>query len=142
LEKLEFPAQTEQTVTEDGPNYFAPAKNLRELLKQPWFMELRTKNDYNGKWTDAFVAALMASEWKDSIATDWAIQGKRTKVNQIKGHIVGLLADNGVLKGTYDSIAAQVGVTKNPRTFSRYMGEGKSQPYAEWVKDYITGKNE
>ena len=142
LEKLEFPAQTEQTVTEDGPNYFAPAKNLRELLKQPWFMELRTKNDYNGKWTDALVAALMASEWKDSIATDWAIQGKRTKVNQIKGHIVGLLADNGVLKGTYDSIAAQVGVTKNPRTFSRYMGEGKSQPYAEWVKDYITGKNE
>ena len=123
-------------------NYYAPTRNLQELLKQEWFKEQRADKTYNESWTDAFVSALMASEWKDGIAQDWAIQGKRTKVNQIKGHVLGLLVDNGVLPGVYDTISAQVGITDNPRTFSRYMSEGKSQPYADWVKDYITGVKE
>ena len=123
-------------------NYYAPTKNLQELLKQAWFKEQRTDAAYNEKWTDGFVSALMASEWKDGIAQDWAIQGKRTKVNQIKGHILGLLVDNGVQKGSYDSIAAKVALTDDPRSFSRYMSEGKKQPYADWVKDYVTGIKE
>ena len=123
-------------------NYYAPTKNLQELLKQGWFKEQRTKETYNEKWTDAFVCDLMASEWKDGIAQDWAIQGKRTKVNQIKGHLIGLLVDNGVLKGSYDSIAAKVALTEDSRSFSRYMSEGKKQPCADWVKDYVTGAKE
>ena len=107
-----------------------------------WFKEQRTKEAYNESWTDAFVSALMASEWKDGIAQDWAVQGKRTKVNQIKGHLIGLLVDNGVLKGSYDSIAAKVALTEDSRSFSRYMSEGKKQPCADWVKDYVTGAKE
>ena len=118
-------------------NFFAPTKNLMELLKEVWFKEVRTSGKYNEQWTDGFISALMTTEWKDDIARDWAIKGKRNKRNQIKGHIVGLLADGDVLKGSYDSIAAKVGVTDEPRSFSRYMGEGKNQPYAEWVKNYI-----
>ena len=120
-------------------NYFAPTKNLQELLRQPWFKALRTHERYNQQWTDGFVSALMASEYKDGIAQDWAIQGKRRKVTQIKGHIVGLLSDAGVLKGSYDSIAARIGLTDDPRSFSRYMSQGKKQPFAEWVSDYISG---
>ena len=81
----------------------------------------------------------METEWKDGIARDWVVEGKRNKVTQIKGYIVGLLVDNDVLKGNYDSIAAEIeGLRVKPRTFSRYMGEGSRQPYADGVKDYIT----
>ena len=120
-------------------NYFAPTKNLQELLRQPWFKALRSDARYNQQWTDDFVSALMASEFKDGIAQDWAIQGKRRKVTQIKGYIVGLLSDAGVLKGSYDSIAAQIGLTNDPRSFSRYMSQGKKQPFAAWVSDYVSG---
>ena len=120
-------------------NYFAPTKNLQELLRQPWFRALRTDGGFDQQWTDDFISALMASEFKDGIAQDWAIQGKRRKVTQIKGYIVGLLSDAGVLKGSYDSIAAKIGITDDPRSFSRYMGLGKKQPFAEWVSDYVSG---
>ena len=120
-------------------NYFAPTKNLQELLRQPWFKALRTDARFDQQWTDDFVSALMASEFKDGIAQDWAIQGKRRKVTQIKGYIVGLLSDAGVLKGSYDSIAARIGLTDDPRSFSRYMSQGKKQPFAEWVSDYVSG---
>lgn len=120
-------------------NYFAPTKNLQELLRQPWFKALRSDARYNQQWTDDFVSALMASEFKDGIAQDWAVQGKRRKVTQIKGYIVGLLSDAGVLKGSYDSIAAKIGLTDDPRSFSRYMSQGKKQPFAEWVSDYVSG---
>ena len=118
-------------------NYFAPTKNLQTLLKQNWFRELRTNDDYDAAWTDVFVEALMASEWKDGIANDWAIKGERKKTTQIKGFVVGLLKDNGVLKGSYDGIASKVGLTEQSRTFSRYMSQGKNQPYADWVKEYV-----
>lgn len=120
-------------------NYFAPTKNLQELLRQPWFKALRTDARFDQQWTDDFVSALMASEFKDGIAQDWAIQGKRRKVTQIKGYIVGLLSDAGVLMGSYDSIAARIGLTDDPRSFSRYMSQGKKQPFAEWVSDYVSG---
>ena len=102
------------------------------------FKALRTDGCYDQQWTDGFVSALMASEFKDGIAQDWAIQGKRRKVTQIKGYIVGLLSDAGVLKGSYDSIAAHIGLTDDPRSFSRYMSQGKKQPFAEWVSDYVS----
>ena len=128
-----------QTTSAEQLNYFAPMKNLQELLRQPWFNVLRTSECYNQQWTDGFVSALMASEFKDGIAQDWAIQGKRRKVTQIKGYIVGLLSDAGVLKGSYDSIAARIGITDDSRSFSRYMGQGKKQPFAEWVSVYVSG---
>lgn len=123
---------------QEEPNYFQPTRHLKDLLKQDWFKELRANDKYDEAWTDAFVEALMETAWKDIIAKDWAINGKREKKNQIKGYVVGLLAKEKVLKGSYDSIAVQAGVMDTPRTFSRYMGEGSSQPYADWVKDYIT----
>lgn len=121
-------------------NYFAPTNSLKILLKQDWFKELRTKEVYDEKWTDSFVSSLMSSEWKDNIARDWFEGGKRRKVPQIKGYIVGLLADAGVLKGSYDSIAKNVDIGIESRTFSKYMGMGKKQPYADWVHEYVTGE--
>lgn len=131
-------ASDSEQIEQEEPNYFQPTRHLKDLLKQDWFKELRANDKYDEAWTDAFVEALMETEWKTVIAKDWAIKGKREKKNQIKGYVVGLLAKEKVLKGSYDSIAVQAGVTDAPRTFSRYMGEGSRQPYADWVKDYIS----
>ena len=123
-------------------NYFAPTKNLQELLKQDWFKEVRANEKYDEKWTDDFISALMATQWKDNIAQDWAVTGQREKKTQIKGYVIGLLKDNGVLKGKYTEIAQKVGIIDESRTFSKYMGQGKNQPYADWVKGYVNDKKE
>lgn len=120
-------------------NLYAPKKNLQEFLKKAWFAEVRADEKYDVTWTDSFLEALMASEHGDGIACDWAVQGKRNKRTQIMGYIVGLLADAGVLKGSYDSIAKKMGMTEDPRSFSRYMGQGKHQPYSDWVREWING---
>ena len=113
-------------------------KNLQTLLSRSWFSEVRTNEAYDQAWTDAFVKALMASEWRDDIARQWAATGQRSKIKQIKGYVLGLLADACVLRGSYNQIATKAGITDDPRIFSRYMAEGKKQPYAQWVMRYIT----
>lgn len=123
-------------------NYFAPQKNLQEMLKQDCFNEVRKDQKYDKKWTDAFVEDLMKSEYGKTIAEDWALNGSRNKRNQIKGHVFGVLKDAGVLEGGYDTIAAKVVGKDEARTFGKYMGDGKNQPYAEWVKNYVSDVKE
>lgn len=118
-------------------NFFAPQKNLQELLKHSWFADVRTDAKYDAAWTDNFIEALIASEYGEGIARDWAVEGMRNKHNQIKAYVVGLLKDANVLKGSYDAISVKVALTDKPRTFSRAMAEGKKQRYAEWVKEYV-----
>ena len=111
------------------------------LLKQPWFNDVRGDEKYDTSWTDAFVDALMGSEYGEGIAREWNNGGRLDRCTQIKGYLSGLLKDAGVLKGSYDAIAEKVNLTDKPRTFSRYMSDGKLQPYALWVKEYIKGKD-
>ncbi len=130
--------------SEEGLNYFAPTNSLQRLLKQPWFAEVRTDERYDAAWTDAFIEALMGSEYGEQIARDWAVQGLRERKTQLKGYAIGLLKDAGVLKGSYGSIARTVGIIVNEenkkdphKTFADYMARGKRQPYAPWVKEYV-----
>ena len=126
------------------PNYFAPTNSLKRLLKGSWFAEVCAKDDFGEEWTNAFVDALMQSEFRDQIALEWA---KEDKHLLIKAYVVGLLKDAGVLRGSYDKIAEaivaeKINLTEKPRTFSRYMGKGKKQPYADWVKAYVSAHAE
>ena len=131
---------------EEELNYYAPTNSLQRLLKQPWFAEVRTDERYDEAWTDAFMEALMESEYGERIARDWAVQGLRERKAQVKGNVVGLLKDAGVLKGSYGSIARAVGIIVNEenkkdsyKTFAKYMSAGKKQAYALWVKEYVEG---
>ena len=63
-------------------------------------------------------------------------------MTKIKSYVVGLLKDAGVLKGSYDGIASKIGIMAEARTFAKYMGKGKKEPYADWVKEYVNGKSE
>jgi hypothetical protein len=134
LEKLQ---EAEQEVgAESNPqlNYFAPAKHLKVLLQEEWFELHRTDKRYDQRWTDNFVSALMNSEHKDYIAREWS---KDNRQDYLRGCILGLLKEGGVVKGSMDSIARSAGVCENYRTFSKYMGHCQQEPYAEWVLGYL-----
>jgi len=126
--------QPQPTSAAEQPlNLFAPKKNLQELLRGAWFAEVRSNARYDAAWTDAFVEALMQSEHGEEIAREWAVKGERSKRTQLKAYVAGLLKDAGVLRGSYDAIAAKIDPHDQKRSFSRYMSQGKRQPYADWV---------
>ena len=115
-------------------NYFAPEKNLKVLLSEEWFEIHRTDKGYDHRWTNDFVNALMASEHRDYIAEEW---GKYKRQDYIRGCVVGLLKEGGVIMGSLDSIARSAGVCENYRTFSKYMGQCCQEPFAEWILSYV-----
>ena len=130
---LESATQGEQT-TNQALNYFAPTKNLKVLLNEEWFEIHRTDKRYDQRWAEEFVNVLMKSEHRDYLATEWS---KDKRQDYIRGCVLGLLKEGGVIKGSMDSIARSANVCDNYRTFSRYMGQCRQEPYAEWVLDYL-----
>ncbi len=122
--------------SENVLNYFAPTKNLKVLLTEEWFGMLTTdEKRFTPKWLHGFVDALMASEWRDQIASDWAVADKRLG---LKCMIIGVLKDAGVIRGSYNSIAKLLDMDdENPATLAKYMGMGKKQPFAEWITNYV-----
>ena len=130
---LESATQGEQT-SNQALNYFAPTKNLKVLLNEEWFEIHRTDKRYDQRWAEEFVNVLMKSEHRDYLATEWS---KDKRQDYIRGCVLGLLKEGGVIKGSMDSIARSANVCDNYRTFSRYMGQCRQEPYAEWVLDYL-----
>ena len=126
----------------DSNRHFAITNSLKMLLGGEWFKEVRIDERFDEEWIANFVNALDESEFMEEIAKDWAKSGTRNKRDMIKGYIVGLLKDAGVIKGkSYDDIARKIGIMENSRTFSRHMSDGKKQPYADWVKDHVLRLN-
>ena len=121
----------------EEPNYFQTGRFLKRILNEDWFDELRTHQRYTHKWREAMVDALLESEWKDTVAEAWEDKGKR---ETLKCYIVGALKDAGVIKGKYDAIAKRMGYEEDYRTYSRYLGRGKQQPYYDWIYDYVNGQ--
>ena len=126
-------------------NYFAPKKNLQELVLEDWFEGVCVeKKTYSKVWRAKLVSDLMASEYGAYIAKLWSQKDKRLT---IKGQFVGTLVGAGVLKGSNLAIARTIlDISHNTRdedekkeanTFAKYMGQGKGEPYAAWVQDYV-----
>ena len=127
-----------QEIPENALNYFAPSKNLKVLLTEEWFgMLTADEKRFTAKWIHGFVDALMTSEWREQIATDWAVADKRLGLRCM---VVGVLKDAGVIRGSYNSIAKLLDMdSENPATLAKYMGMGKKQPFAEWITHYVKG---
>lgn len=126
-------------------NYFAPKKILQKMLQGEWFAQVCTRaSEYNNVWTDKFVADLMQSEHGEYLAQKWDSKNQR---RMIKGHVAGLLRETGVIKGSNLAVArAYLGVSakscdkdkiREVTTFAKYMGNGKREPYADWVLEYV-----
>ena len=122
-------------------NYFAPKKNLQEMLNKEWFDKVCTdKNRYACAWREFFVADLMKSEHGEYIARKWA---DKSQILMIRGHVVGALKAAGVLKGS-DLALARAYLDKDKKdlspevkTFGKYIGESRRAPYIDWVADYV-----
>ena len=129
-------AEQQRLAKAGATNYYAPAVQLKNLLHQAWFAMLATdRQRFDAGWTDAFVEALMASEWRDEIAGCWAVSDKRLT---LKCMIVGVLKDAGVVRGSYNAIAKELDLDgENPATLAKYLGMGKKQPFADWIIDYV-----
>lgn len=117
-------------------NYFAPKKIIADLLCQNWFDEVCSDIDkYTTTWREKMVEALMESEYGEGIAREWAEPDKRL---QVKCAFVGALKDAGVIKGSYNALAPQLGIMKVAHaSLAKYMGYGKKQPYFDWLKQYV-----
>ena len=127
--------KTAQEVEDEEPNCYPAGRFLKEVLNGKWFEEVRTHQRYTSKWREAFVDALLDSDYRREIAKAYKDKYKR---ESLKGYVVGCLKDAGVISGTYDGIARQMDYSEDSyRTFSRYLGRGKNQDYFEWIKDYV-----
>lgn len=125
---------TEPTKEEEELNYFQPTLHLKRLFEMEWFEICRSKPSYTRKWGQGIVEALMDSKWGDYVAREWSLPRKRI---EMRGHLMGILKDAGVLKGSYDSISMVANIYYKTRTFSRYMSRAKKQPYYTWLVGYV-----
>ena len=126
-------------------NYATPCIVLQKMLQGEWFEKICIdKAIFKVGWRNKLVSDLMASEYGAYIAKLWA---HKEKILTIKGKFVGTLVLAGVLKGSNLAIARTfLGIDKNMRdkdekteasTFANYMGQGKSEPYSDWIIDYV-----
>lgn len=122
-----------------GLNYFAPMKNLQVMLCEEWFDKVSAdKRKYTTAWREKFVADLMASEYRDKIAENWAKSDQRL---QIKGRIIGALIAADVMNKkalavarTYYNINEN---TSEVKTLAKYMGDSRKEYYTDWIVDYV-----
>ena len=126
-------------------NYKSPTIVLQRMLEGDWFDKRSTNKElYNKEWRTKLVADLMVSKHGAYIATLWEHEDKRAS---IKANLIGTLVGAGVLKSNKAAIArAFLGISDKTRdedekrevnTFGTYIGRGKKEPYADWVKDYV-----
>ena len=129
-------------------NFFAPKKVLKEILLEEWFDSICVNKElYHKEWRENLVDDLMASEHRVYIAKQWQHADKWLT---IKGQFVGALVWAGILRGSNLAIARTIlGISHNTRndeekkeanTFAKYMGQGNKEPYADWIKAYVTSQ--
>ena len=122
------------SAAKEEPNYFQTGRFLKASIGKDWLRLLQSDVRYTTTWIGLLVDELMASEWKDALAAMWESKPKR---ELLRGYFLGCLKDAGVLAGKYDVMAKVMGYGDNYRTFSRYLGKGKRQPYFDWIADYV-----
>ena len=122
-----------------GLNYFAPKKNLQMMLCEEWFDKVSAdKKRFTTVWREKFVADLMASEYRDKLAEDWAKSDQRL---QIKGRIIGALIAAGVINKKALAVArTYYNINENTaevKTLAKYMGDSRKEFYTDWIVDYV-----
>lgn len=97
--------------------------------------------EYNTKWLEDYMSALMESKHKDVIAAEWANKSTR---RQIYCAIIGTLKDKGVFTSSYAALARMIydGSEDDEnkktiiRTLEKYIGNGKEHVIGKWTATY------
>jgi len=123
-----------------GLNYFAPKRNLQDLLAMEWFDKVSMdKKRFTMGWRNQLIEDLMKSEYRDEIAEAWAKKELRL---QVKGHVMGALAAAGVFSKKALAIARKyygtgTDNTKEVKTLAKYMGDSRKEYYTDWIIEYV-----
>jgi hypothetical protein len=109
------------------------------MLCEEWFDKVSAdKTKYTVAWREKFVTDLMASEYRDKIAEDWAKSDQRL---QIKGRIIGALIAAGVINKKALAVARTYYNTNENtaevKTLAKYMGDSRKEYYTDWIVDYV-----
>lgn len=127
--------KTAESFIKEEPNFYQTGRFLKGVLCEDWFEEVRTHQRYTKKWREAFVDALLYSDYGWDIAKAWEDKNRR---EALKGYIVGCLKYCNVISGAYDQIAKLMGYDdESYRTFSRSLERGKKKPFYPWIEDYV-----
>lgn len=122
-------------------NYFAPKKNLQEMLCDNWFDQVSAdKKKYTKAWREQFVEKLMDSDYRHDIARKWKNKDQRL---QVKGRLIGSLIKAGVINKKALAVArVYYGTheenTKEVNTLAKYMGDSRKENYSLWVAEYVS----
>lgn len=123
-----------------GLNYFAPKRNLQDLLAMEWFDKVSMdKKRFTVAWRNQLIEDLMASDCRDEVAEAWANKDLRL---QVKGHVMGALSTAGVLKKSALAVARMyygtgADNTKEAKTLAKYMGDSRKVYYTDWIVEYV-----
>ena len=119
-------------------NTFAPAKLIMETIASPQLLKQVSYAKYTRAWFEQFTQQLLASPHGTMIAEEWNAGGKCIK---IPAYVAGCLLKAGVYHGNMSSVARAIidcrPIGVKPSSYSTYIGEGKKQPYLEWVLEYV-----
>lgn len=137
--RLQGSPASEHNMSKPDLNYFAPMKHLQVMLCEEWFDKVSAdKKKYTTAWREKFVVDLMASEYRERIAEDWAKSDQRL---QIKGRVIGALIAAGVINKKALAVARTYynnnENTAEVKTLAKYMGDSRKEYYTDWIKEYV-----
>lgn len=137
--RLQGSPASEHNMSKPDLNYFAPMKHLQVMLCEEWFNKVSAdKKKYTTAWREKFVVDLMASEYRERIAEDWAKSDQRL---QIKGRVIGALIAAGVINKKALAVARTYynnnENTAEVKTLAKYMGDSRKEYYTDWIKEYV-----
>ena len=96
-------ASQDSAEQEEELNYFQPTNHLKRLLADDCISDLVSDHQYTGKWFEAFVDALMASECRDEIAR--GIEDRRDRHRRQNG--IREIVEEGPDKTVLDLFTAE-----------------------------------
>lgn len=122
-------------------NFFAPAINLKTMLKGDWFDVVSdNKERYTCAWREQVIDALMTSEYGKYMAEKWSLASQR---QMLRGHVMGAMMKAGVIKGSALAVARTFykkpkdDLSTEVKTLAKYMGDSRKEPYLDWIIKYM-----
>lgn len=123
-------------MTEDS-NHFAIVKSITVKMERFWSEKVITDKRFNLSFIEHLLNELLDSEWGKAIVQDWRIMSKRDK---LECKIIGAMKDAGISGFSYNALAPIISqIEKIPDSIANYLGQGKDEPYFDWICEYVRG---
>ena len=118
-------------------HHFAIVKSITVKMERFWSEKVITDRRFKLSYIEQLLNELLDSEWGKAIAQDWRIRSKRDK---LECKIIGAMKDAGITSVSYNALAPKISqIEKIPDSIANYLGQGKDEPYFDWICEYVRG---